>query len=204
MRSNLKLINITFSLILEFLVFILIVAAVQWFLHYFIEDPEFLGGKMKYSISHRLVMLILGVVEEEVKYRYFLKPEGVKGLSVSISLLLADLVLTIIGFVKVVSIDINSLILYYLILAILAIMIYEAGVKKIRNPKKGYYIYAVISIIISALWHIYFTDLLNFYNLYNLLLMQILYGVVFVKIRLKYGFLSVVIFHFSYDILVAL
>lgn len=203
MSKTLRFIKTSSLLFLEFVFFLLLVGAVQWLILQFVENPVSLGDRGRYSINHGLLLLLFGVVEEELKYRYFLTSAGVKNLSVSLSLLIADFTLTVSGVVNIISIDVGSLFLYYLLLSVLTIFLYAIGLKKVRDPKRGFYILASLSVIFSVAWHICFTSQLEYYSIINLLISHVLYGLAFIRIRLKYGFLSVIIFHLCFDLLVA-
>ncbi len=152
------------------------------------------------------LMIILSIVVEELKYRLILGSFKYRNVLISISFLLAEIV--VLSFYNSFVAEYDCyLALYYLIVFCFTLIIYfglkymtVSKTKKINNVFNKYYnIIFFSSIILFSVWHVLlsYSSLKHHYSL--VFLIFFINGFIFTIVRVKYGIYISMLYHLGYN-----
>jgi membrane protease YdiL (CAAX protease family) len=198
-----------YILFLSFFIYFIFINFLNTYLKQFIPlNDNVIEGKQEVFLSFRkiLVLLIFASSLEEVKYRLFFTKFNLNYLTISLSIVLSDIIFLIFRpkSFSLFKEGFYTVFLYYGGIILLSLLIFKAfkpiiysNKKKIETYYKRNFIRLLfLQIIFFALWHVFFTNQTNGSHFIIVFIIQFIAALYFTIVRINYGVTYSILVHF--------
>ena len=153
------------------------------------------------------IQMLVAPIKEELKYRLPLGAVNLKNINLSLSILLSDVISTILSFAFIKEYDRYNLIYYALVIALSVFFFFILKVNYFKIDKRLVSLYktrhnhlVIGSILLFAVWHC-----LTYIGLYNMptitfFTVHLISACFFTFVRLRYGIQMAIVYHFVYNL----
>lgn len=164
-------------------------------------------GKVNYNIVNNFIALFFSPVKEELKYRWFIGKKNSKYILGSISIIIADMICSVVYLNHFHNESYIYYLVYFLLIAMLSGVFYmslkktsQKYVLKLENwSLRNNLLLVAFSIILFAVWHGITYNIMQDWNFVYTVTITLISALFFSLIRVKFGIVTAMIYHFSYN-----
>lgn len=199
-------------LIYQFIFFIVILSTIGFFLNtvFRVNNAYNSDNGAEVEILSIILLVFLGSIKEELKYRLFLTVFNINFLLFSLSILISDIILIIGNFRLYYYQSPFKIISHYGFLFFVSILIFftlKILTTKYYESLKQFFIkyfsfILIVQCAIFSFWHVIFTDQTESYALETVFFMHLTSAFFYSFVRIRYGIIYSILVHLLYNSLI--